>query len=87
MELAICEEGLQTARRRAKTLRTLSPQITLKCLAHVACDIINVIDCNNLANLPIICHHIVNLGETCLFQLSELPWVCQTGKCYDLKRG
>jgi hypothetical protein len=75
LELAIHEGDLQAARRRAKTLRTLSPQIGLECLAHVACDIINVIDCNDLANLPVICHRIVCLGEAGLFHLSEFPRV------------
>ncbi len=75
LELAIHEGDLQTAQRRAKTLRTLSPQVGLECLAHVACNIIDVIDCNDLAILPVIGHRMICLGEACLFQMAELPRV------------
>jgi hypothetical protein len=75
LELAVHEGDLQTAKRCAKTLRTLSPQIGLESLAYVACDIIGAIDCNNPTVLPVICNRMVCLGEASLFQLSELPQV------------
>ncbi|MBE9475921.1 MAG: hypothetical protein IME92_02175 [Proteobacteria bacterium] len=75
LELAVYDGDVQTARRCAKSLRTLSPQIGLESLAHVAGDMINAIDCNDPAVLPVICHRMVCLGEASLFQLSELPRV------------
>lgn len=75
LELAIHEGDLETAQRRARTLRTLSPQVGLECLAHVACDIIDVIRCNDLTILPAVGHRIICLGEACLFQMAELPRV------------
>jgi hypothetical protein len=73
LEMAIYEEDLKTAERCARSLRTLSPQVGLQDLAHIANDMIEAILQNNSNALPAICHRMVCLGEASLFQLAELP--------------
>ena len=73
LELAIYEGDLQTAERRARSLRTLCPQVGLETLAHIANDMIEAVLQNNTGALPAICHRMVCLGEASLFQLAELP--------------
>ena len=75
LELAIHEGDLQTAKRRAKTLRTLCPQVGLESLANVAGDLIGVIERKDLDTLPVICQRAMCLGEASLFELAELPQV------------
>lgn len=75
LELAIHEGDLQTTMRRAKSLRTLSPQVGLESLSCIANDMVNAISQNNRDALPAICHRMVRLGEASLFQLAKLPRV------------
>jgi hypothetical protein len=73
LEMAIYEEDMKTAERCARSLRTLSPQVGLQSLAHIANDMVEVISQNNTDALPAICHRLVCLGEASLFQLADLP--------------
>jgi hypothetical protein len=75
LELAVHEGDLLIARRKAKSLRTLSPQVGLESLASVAKNLMDAIDCADHSVLPVICHRMVCLGEVSLFQLAELPRV------------
>jgi len=75
LELAVYDGDLETAKRTAKSLRTLSPQVGLECLAHVANDVLEVILSENPDALPAVCHRLICLGEASLFQMAELPRV------------
>ncbi|MFK5997625.1 MAG: hypothetical protein QM492_05920 [Rhodobacterales bacterium] len=75
LELAVFDGDLETAKRTAKSLHTLSPQVGLACLAHVANDLLEVILFENPDVLAAVCHRLVCLGEACLFQMAELPRV------------
>ncbi len=77
LELAVFEGDIQTAKRTARSLRTLSPQVGLACLADVANDVVDVILSGNLNALPAISHRLLCLGEASLFQMAKLPRVLE----------
>lgn len=73
LENSIHNKKYEDAKRIARTLKFLCPQVGFHGLAEVADHIVHAVEIENYKSLPVICDRMMRLGETSLFQITDLP--------------